>query len=183
MKPLLVLFYFLLVSTIIFPHAMGTVSSVGLGTGGLTPHFTQVKKNYCNQWNNSGVIANRSYYARIQLYDHGVSYLIGDDSICSRIEGMLYNYTFRHYEYMDVSMMMGGYTYIARNWKKHEEETPSGIDAPQPVSFNAFGTMVVPVLALGVELHLIKGEYSSLKLMNILTPIITNHSLMFEYRF
>ncbi|MDA8792620.1 hypothetical protein N9N67_05205 [Bacteriovoracaceae bacterium] len=158
-------------------------SAFGLGFGGFTPHFTKTKKNYCNQWNNTGIIANRSYYSRFQIRGVGVTYINGHDSICSQIEGLIFHSVFSSSESFDFSMVIGGYTYDPRNWERYKEKTPEGIDAPSPVSVEAFGRMVVPVLALGVDVHMIRRDTWSLKLVNILTPIITNHSLMIEWRF
>lgn len=177
---------YLLFAIFLFPNAIlagEDTSAFGLGFGGFTPHFSRSKKNYCNQWNNTGIIANRSYYARFQIRGVGFTYLNGHDSICSQIEGLIFHNVFSSSEYFDFAMVVGGYTYNPTNWEQHEEETPEGIDAPSPVSFPAFGRMVVPVLALGMDVHMIRRDTWSLKLVNILTPIITNHSIMIEWRF
>ena len=76
--------------SILVTNAYG--SSVQLGFGGLTPHFGSSKKNYCNQWNNTGIIANKSYYLRYMLNGVGITYMRGNDSICSDIEGIFLHY-------------------------------------------------------------------------------------------
>lgn len=154
-----------------------------LGTGGLTPHFASSKQNYCNQWNNTGIIVNKSYYLRLLFDKMGVTYMQGNDSICSEIEGLFFNYTFSQTEIIDMGILLGGYSYNVSNWEKHALETPSDIEAPAPVSAKYYGRDIVPVLALEIGVHLIRRERWSLKLNNQLTPIITNHSLSFEYRF
>lgn len=163
-------------------NAFGTVG-FQLGTGGLTPHFSKTKKSYCNQWNNTGIIANKSYYIRFLLGDLAFSYLVGNDSICSEIEGIFLHYTMTQSEYYDLGVNLGGYAYNEENWVKHAQDTPSGIDAPEPVSIDYYGRAVVPVLALDVGIHLIRRQRWSLKLNNIITPFITNHSLAYESRF
>jgi hypothetical protein len=37
-----------------------TVGQLQLGFGSITPHFSETKKNYCNQWNNTGLIVNKN---------------------------------------------------------------------------------------------------------------------------
>lgn len=169
----------------IFLVSLSASATVGfqLGTGGFTPHFSKTKKNYCNQWNNTGIIVNKSYYVRLLLGDIGLTYMVGNDSICSEIEGVFFNYTMKQYDYWDIGVTVGGYAYNVENWEEHAAKTPSGIDAPQPFTIEYFDRAVVPVLALDVGLHLIRRDNWSLKLNNLLTPIVTNHSIAYEYRF
>jgi hypothetical protein len=157
--------------------------SMQLGTGGLTPHFTSSKKNYCNQWNNTGIIANKTYYIRFMGEKYGFTYMQGNDSICSPIEGTFIHYLMYQTDWNELGITFGGYAYNEQNWKEHEEKTPSGIDAPQPVHLTFGGREVVPVLALDFAIHLIRRERWSLKLNNLFTPIIWNHSVAWEYRF
>lgn len=157
--------------------------AVSLGTGGLTPHFSRTKKNYCNQWNNTGIIVNKSYYIRFEGSTHGITFMTGNDSICSKIDGIFYHYMFNRQDWYDVGITMGGYAFNMENWEKHEAETPDGIKAPQPVHTKVGGKDVVPVLALEYDIHLIRRENWSLTLNNLLTPIITNHSIAWKYYF
>lgn len=154
-----------------------------LGFGGLTPHFVTKKKNYCNQWNNTGVIANRSQYIRILGERYGFTYMQGHDSICSDIEGLFIHYIFDKGEWIEMGVTAGGYAFNQSNWDEYAESTPESIDAPDPVQIDYFGRNVVPVLALDIAVHLIRRESWSLKLNNIFTPIIFNHSLAVEFRF
>ncbi len=158
-------------------------SSVQFGFGGLTPHFVDQKKNYCNQWNDTGVIANKSYYIRIMGEVYGITYMQGNDSICSEIEGLFGHYLFQKSEWYEMGVTFGGYAFNQENWDEHAEDTPSGIAAPEPVQIDYFGREVVPMLALDVGIHLIKKDNWSLKLNNLFTPVIFNHSLAFELRF
>lgn len=157
--------------------------SIQLGTGGLTPHFSDQKKNYCNQWNNTGIIANKSYYARLMSGRYGVTYMRGNDSICSDIEGIFIHYLFTADNWWEIGMTAGGYSFNMDNWEEHAEKTPSGIASPQPTRTKIGDKDVVPVLALDVAIHLIRKGRWSLKLNNLFTPIIFNHSIAVEYRF
>lgn len=156
---------------------------VQLGTGGITPHFGSNKKNFCNQWNNTGIIVNKSYYIKMGIDPLAITYLRGNDSICSEIEGLFLHYTLKRYEYIDTELVFGGYSYIKENWDKHAEDTPGDIAPPELVHTDFGDKSVVPVLALGVHVHLIRRESWSIMLNNLLTPIIFNHSLAFEFRF
>jgi hypothetical protein len=167
----------------IFVTSTSKAAELQLGFGSLTPHFGSSKKNYCNQWNNTGIIVNKTYYLRFVGEKFGMTYLTGHDSICSDINGLLFHYNLERYEYVDVGLSIGGYSYNEENWREHAKKTPSGIDAPEPVHIKVGDRDVVPVLALDVGIYLIKGEVFSLKLNNLLTPVIFNHSLAFEYRF
>ena len=141
------------------------------------------KKNYCNQWNNSGIIANKTYYIRTLGDKWGITYMQGNDSICSDIEGLFFHYIFEKGQWIEYGITFGGYAFNKQNWIEHEEKTPSDIDAPEPVEIEYFGRDIVPVLALDVAVHLIRRERWSLKLNNLFTPVIFNHSIAFEYRF
>jgi hypothetical protein len=156
---------------------------IGIGQGGLTPHYTSLKKNYCNQWNDSGVIYNKSTYITVGKGNWMVSIVNGNDSICSPIKGMFVSWGFFFRDRWDMSVVFGAYEYDQDEWDKHDAENQTGIQSPTPtrIAFNDF--TIAPVLALGIRLHLIKGESWSLILNNLITPIITNHSLMVEWRF
>ena len=141
------------------------------------------KKNYCNQWNNTCVIANKSYYLGVSVHDYSIRYMQGEDSICSPIEGLFFTYYFSREEWLDLGFVIGGYAFNIQNWEDYAMTTPSGVESPEPVYFKWNNRYVVPVLALEVEVHLIKSDRWSLKLNNAFTPIIWNHSLAIEYRF
>lgn len=156
---------------------------VQLGAGSLTPHFTKNKKNYCNQWNNTGIIVNKTYYVRFMANQVGFSYMRGNDSICSSIEGMFLHYIWDKGEWNEFGMTIGGYSFEMSNWKKHANDTPEDIEAPAPVWTRIENRYIVPVLAIDYAIHLIRRDNWSLKLNNLFTPVIFNHSLAFEYRF
>jgi hypothetical protein len=158
-------------------------SNIQLGFGGFTPHFGSTKKNYCNQWNNTGIIVNKSYSLRVMGETYGFTYLVGNDSICSDIEGILFHFILEKDEWIEYGITVGGYAYDEGNWVEHAEKTPDGIDAPEPVQFEYFGRRIVPMLALDVGVQLIKRDNWSLLLRNLFTPVIFNHSLAVEYRF
>lgn len=156
---------------------------VQLGAGSLTPHFSRQKKNYCNQWNNTGIIANKTYYIRFMANQVGFTYMQGNDSICSPIEGMFVHYIWMKDTWYDLGMTLGGYSFEMKNWEEYAEDTPEGVAAPDPVWTRIDEKYVVPVLALDLGIHLIRRENWSLKLNSLFTPIIFNHSLAYEYRF
>lgn len=156
---------------------------VQLGTGSITPHFSNEKKNYCNQWNNTGIIVNKTYYVRAMVERYGFTYMVGNDSICSPIEGIFVHYMFERYENWEIGMLAGGYAYEQNNWDDHARDTPSGIDAPDPVRTKFGGRDVVPVLALEVNFDLVRGDRWAVKVNNMFTPVIFNHSIAFEYAF
>ena len=157
--------------------------SIFLGTGGITPHFSGKKKNYCNQWNNTGIIVNKSYYIRLQGETHGTTLMTGNDSICSKVDGIFYHYMFYKNKWNALGITTGAYAFNMDNWQAHADKTPSGIAAPSPVHTKIGDKDVVPVLALEWQLTLIYRESWSLKLMNLITPIITNHSIAVEIPF
>lgn len=157
--------------------------SLQLGVGGLTPHFSNKKKNYCNQWNNTGIIANKSYYLRVMGEKFGITYMQGNDSICSDIEGVFIHYLYSKTDWIETGVTFGGYAFNEQNWLDYADTTPSGIAAPQAVQIDYFGRPLVPVLAIDIAVHLIRKDNWSIKLNNLFTPIIFNHSLAYEYRF
>lgn len=175
--------YLILILSIVFSTQVLGKRSLQIGFGSITPHITTTKKNYCNQWNNSGVIVNKTYYLSYYVDNIGFTYLTGDDSICSKIEGLFFHYFFSQQDWVEYGITLGGYSYNQTNWDNYAEKTPSGIDAPSPVSIDYFGREVVPVVALSVNFVLVKRGSFELKLNNLLTPIITNHSLGFNFYF
>jgi len=163
--------------------AIAHSASLELGAGGITPHFSTSKKNYCNQWNDTSIIVNESYYLSLYGKNLGITYIQGKDSICSPISGFFLHYVMNRSKWSDVGITVGGYEYNLKNWERHAEDTPSDIDAPSTLLVKVGDKTVVPVLALSVGVHLIRSNNWSLKLNNLFTPIIFNHSLAFEYRF
>ncbi|MBL7664102.1 MAG: hypothetical protein JNM93_03125 [Bacteriovoracaceae bacterium] len=153
------------------------------GAGGLTPHVTNSKKNYCNQWNDTGIIFNRTQYIRLGISRHALTYMQGEDSICSPIEGVFYSYGFAYTKYVEFTFIMGGYSFVEENWDARNENKPNGYDTVDLVAVNIDGFEFVPILGIEVGVHLIRRNMWSLKLNNVLTPIITNHSLAVEMRF
>tara|TARA_Y100001936_G_C16076667_1_gene674492 strand:- start:1321 stop:1848 length:528 start_codon:yes stop_codon:yes gene_type:complete len=161
-----------------------SASYVQLGTGGLTPHINKGEKlNYCNQWNNTGIIANKSYYLRFSAGRWGLTYMQGNDSICSDIEGLFVHYLFTADRWWETGLTIGGYSFEMSNWKEYVQKTPSGVSAPTPVHTKWGNKDIVPVLGLEVAIHLIRSDKWSLKLNNLFTPFIFNHSLAMERRF
>ena len=156
---------------------------IQLGAGGVTPHFGSEKRDYCNQWNNTGVIFNRSQYIRFMSGGIGFTYMQGHDSICSVVEGLLFHYNLKSTDFFELGMTFGGYAYSQDSWDAYALSVPIETAAPEPTHFKYFGRDMVPVLALDLGIHLIKGENWSLKLNNLFTPIIFNHSIAWEYRF
>jgi hypothetical protein len=173
---------FLLYLLLIFSNVYAG-TSVQLGAGSLTPHFSQTKKNYCNQWNNTGIIVNKTYYIRVMADNIGFTYLKGNDSICSPIEGIFLHYIMGGTKWIEYGITFGGYSFEMSNWEEHAEDTPKDIEAPGPVWTKVSDRYIVPVLGLDISVHLIKKDRWSLKLNNLLTPFIFNHSLAIEYRF
>ena len=93
-----------------------SASYVQLGTGGLTPHINKGEKlNYCNQWNNTGIIANKSYYLRFSAGRWGLTYMQGNDSICSDIEGLFVHYLFTADRWWETGLTIGGYSFEMSN--------------------------------------------------------------------
>jgi hypothetical protein len=177
LKIILIFLFTLVTST---SHAL----VIGLGSGGLTPHFGKTKKNYCNQWNDSGIIYNQSHYITIASGNWAFTAFEGEDSICSPIDGFMFHYGLHFRERMDVSFIFGRYLYNHDNWVEHARNTPEDIDAPAPVRASIDGHRFIPVVGIQVGLHLIRSRSGfSLVLNNVLTPVITNHSLMMQMRF
>ncbi len=112
-----------------------------------------------------------------------MSVLTGNDSICSKVDGIFLHYIMSRSEYAEFGLTIGGYEFNMDKWKEHAAKTPSDIAAPDPVWTRIGEKTVVPVLALDVAFHLIRRERWSLKLNNLFTPIIWNHSIAWEYRF
>ena len=120
----------LIVLSLLLNSCWSLGASVQLGFGGLTPHFVDQKKNYCNQWNDTGIIANKSYYLRVMGETYGLTYMQGNDSICSYIEGLFVHYLFEKSEWYDMGITAGGYSFIEENWEEHARDTPNSIAAP-----------------------------------------------------
>lgn len=159
------------------------LTTIQLGAGGLTPHITNAKKPYCNQWNDTGIIFNRTYYARLGVNNHSFTVMAGEDSICSEIYGAFYGYQFYRTKYLDIGVIAGGYSFVQENWDESNANTPANFDTVDLVSVDVFGLEFVPILGIELGIHLMRNKTWSLKINNVLTPVITNHSIALEMRF
>jgi hypothetical protein len=177
MKVIVILFFILL-------PAQALSFAIGIGAGGITPHFVSGKRDYCNQWNDTGIITNKSRYITLASGRWMMTIAEGEDSICSKIQGLMFTWGFKFEERLDVGIVFGGYNYIQKNWTAHELKAPDGVDSPTPFTIRIGKERFVPIGGIQVGLHLIRSADGwSLILNNILTPIVFNHSLMVQYRF
>ena len=165
----------------------GALSATGfqLGAGGITPHYDTKPgyHNYCNQYGHSGVIHNRTYYLRVEGQRDAFTAMVGQDSICSPIEGFFYSYKVYEGRWFGFAIIAGGYHFQMKNWELHTQNTPSTVVPPSPIYSKERGFYFVPIIAPEFSFGLLHLGSWSLNLNSIVTPYISNFTLSLKKRF
>jgi hypothetical protein len=163
-------------------------SAIGFGFGAITAHVNVGPgyKNYCNQIEKSDVILNNVAFLRVEGKTNVITAMLGEDSICSPIQGLFYNYKFVDTKWFGLSWIIGGYHFDYDNWLYEENHIPPGRVAVSPV-YTKIGTFYfVPVGGLEMDIGLFHWgarENWSLNFNAILTPVIIPMTLSFKYSF
>jgi hypothetical protein len=165
----------------------GPIYSSGfqIGAGGITPHYS-LKPGYhsfCNQYGHSNVIHNGTYYLRGEGNRDAFTAMVGQDSICSPIQGLFYTYKIYEGKWFGFALTAGGYHFNMKNWNIHEDNTPDNVISPTPVYTKIRGYYLVPIVAPEFNLGLVHEGSWSLNLNAIVAPIISNLSLSLKKRF
>jgi hypothetical protein len=169
----------------LFSPVVTFASGFQIGTGAITPHFTGAGfHNYCNQIGHSNVITNPIDYIRVEGERDAFTALIGEDSICSHIEGAFYSNKLYEGNWLTFALLFGGYHFYMNHWKDEIANTPSNKEAVRPFYTKIGNFYFVPIAAIEIDLTLVHLSKSvSINFNNILTPIIFVESLSLKVKF
>jgi hypothetical protein len=159
MKGLLILLFLL----------VGKVSAFELSTSIYTYHWFDAygaSDKYANRVNDNGRLINNSVYGfGLDGESRIHTVLVGEDSIGSPIVG---------YVNSPKSMfgfVFGAYSNDKRPWKK------SGVINPTVIGLD-YRYGVIPIIGVEFSPKLYEGKDFYIKFRNVITPVITNHSLV-----
>ncbi|MFG1591083.1 hypothetical protein [Halobacteriovorax sp. CON-3] len=140
--------------------------------GGITPHIQKPTgpnaRPLCNELSEgSGVIYNELHSVRFNYaYDWSTGLLVGENSYCEPIWGVTQSYNFYRNKYVEINGTAGFY---------HFDE--NGFDFSEGAYFANIGDFYfVPIIGAEVNFSLYKDKDFQISFMNLLTPVITNHS-------
>lgn len=162
----------------LFTGANGLAAEFSYVIGGLTPHIVKPEGIYakplCNEISQgSGVIYNRVDTYRYSYKDSKWSSgaIVGENSYCEPIWGAAQSYRFFDTPRFEMQGTFGFYHF--------DEE---GFDFSQGAYFSKLGDFYfVPIVGVEMNLTLYDGKDLKVKLMNLITPVITHHSLGFIF--
>ncbi len=176
---LFILFSLFLIS---FAHAEDgrSVLSFELIGGGLTYHMAgDASPYYTDKVSSDGrLIDNFIYGAGVNYIDStglyiSIRYFKGNNSVHLPINGGTFS-AGAAYKYLDVGWIIGGYV------QNEYDFIATGII---PFSLNHGSNSVVPIIGVEISPKLPLGNSFYLKLNNILTPLLTNHTISLGLNF
>ena len=146
--------------------------------GGVTPHIQkpegETARPLCNELSEgSGVIYNElnSYRYKDEKWTYGA--IVGENSYCEPIWGYTQSYSFIDGNVIEILGTAGFY---------HFDE--KGFDFSKGAYFSRIGSFYfVPVVGAEVNFNIVDSKYYSVKLMNLITPVVSHHAIGLEFNF
>jgi hypothetical protein len=160
-----------------FAELTAHASGFDIGVGAITAHVNVGPgfHNYCNQIEKSDVIMNNVAFVRGETKSSTFTALVGEDSICSPIQGLFYGYKLYESKWFGMAFIFGGYHFDHDNWVNEENNVPAGKVGVSPV-YTTIGKnfYIVPVGGIEIDIGLFHWDKDkwSLNVNTILTPII-----------
>lgn len=144
--------------------------------GGVTPHI-QRPTGYgavplCNELSEgTGVIYNEVNSFRFKEGSWSTGAIVGENSYCQPIWGATQSYQIIGKNRLDISATVGFYHF--------EEES---FDFSEGAYFSNIGDFYfVPIAGVEVNYTLYKSKSFNIKTMNLITPVITHHSVGIQF--
>jgi hypothetical protein len=141
--------------------------------GGVTPHLkTPPNHNLCNELvSGSNIIFNKTNSYRMESKDFGGGALVGENSYCKPIWGATSYYKMYKTEAMQINGTIGFYHF----------ET-AGFDFSERAYFaHVKDFYFVPIAGVEVNFNLYDSKDFHIKMVNLITPVISNHSVGFYF--
>lgn len=147
--------------------------------GGVTPHIQRPTganaRPLCNEFSQgSGLIYNELHSMRVNYGDRwSTGLLMGENSYCEPIWGATQSYQFYRNQYVELNGTMGFY---------HFDE--DGFDFSEGAYFANFGSFYfVPIVGVEANFTLYRSKSFHISFMNLITPVITNHSFGITFNY
>ncbi len=145
--------------------------------GGITPHLQKPDGKYskplCNELSEgSGVIFTDLKSFRMKDSDNSQwGILVGENSYCKPIWGGTYSYEIFSNERVEIQSTLGFYHF--------DEE---GFDFSEGAYFSRLGNFYfVPIVGMEFNFILYASKNIEVKMMNLITPVISHHSIGFIF--
>ncbi|EQC47972.1 hypothetical protein [Bacteriovorax sp. Seq25_V] len=145
--------------------------------GGITPHIQKPEGKYskplCNELSEgSGIIYTDLKSFRVQSSENEQwGFLVGENSYCKPIWGGTYSYQFYQSERVELQATVGFYHF--------DQE---GFDFSEGAYFANVGNFYfVPIVGVEMNFVLYTSKSLEVKMMNLVTPVISHHSLGFIF--
>jgi hypothetical protein len=137
--------------------------------GGITPHISrQPNQEFCNEIKaGSGVIFNQTYSYRYNKDDVGGGALVGENSYCKPIWGATSYYRMYKNNVVQIQGTAGFYHFDAT-----KDEYAGGSFFAHVGDF-----YFVPIVGVEINLNLYQARNFNVKMVNLITPVISNHSI------
>lgn len=144
------------------------------GIGGLTPHIKAppTNDNLCNEVvSGSGIIFNRTHTYRVSGEHFTTGAIVGENSYCQPIWGALTSYHLYQSQNVQVKGTVGFYHFDTK-----------GFDFSEGAYFARVGNFYfVPVGGVEVAVNLYQSKNYKVQMLNLLTPVIFNHSIALTF--
>lgn len=150
----------------------------GYIVGGITPHYQKPdgvsRKFFCNEISkDSGVIYNELNSFRYQDGNNSYGFIVGENSYCSPIYGASYSYQYFKSDRINSNLTLGFYHF--------EQE---GFDFSKGAYFGRVGDFYfVPIIGAEINIVAYRSREFEIHFMNLITPVLTNHSIGMFFKF
>lgn len=156
----------------LFASQVFAADNFGYIVGGITPHYQKPdgvsRKFFCNELaKDSGIIYNELNSFRYQDGNQAFGFIVGENSYCSPIYGASYSHKIYNSERINSNLTLGFYHF------KQE-----GFDFSEGAYFGRVGNFYfVPIVGAEINIVAYRSREFEIQFMNLITPVLTNHSV------
>ena len=141
--------------------------------GGVTPHIkSPPNNNLCGEiGEGSGIIFNKTNSYRVEDNNFGGGALVGENSYCQPIWGATAFYNMYSSRNVQIHGTVGFYHFDAK-----------GFDFSEGAYFAHINNFYfVPIAGIEVNFNIYDSKSYHIKMMNLITPVISNHSVAINF--
>ena len=141
--------------------------------GGVTPHLVPPpNNNLCGEIGaGSGIIFNKTNSYRIEEGNFGGGALVGENSYCQPIWGATAFYNIHNSRSVQINATVGFYHFDTKGFDFSEGAYFAHVD----------NFYFVPIAGIEVNFNIYDSKSYHIKMMNLITPVISNHSVAINF--
>lgn len=168
----------LILTILIFQNVTFAEDNFVYIVGGITPHYQKPdgvnRKFFCNELSkDSGIIYNELNSFRYKDGNKSYGFIVGENSYCSPIYGASYSYEYFKSDRINSNLTFGFYHF------KQE-----GFDFSKGAYFGQIGNFYfVPIIGAEINFVAYRSRDFEIQFMNLITPVLTNHSIGMIFNF